>query len=84
MESTKFGEPARQQGVGLRTKLNNGEKLSREEKWKIYRKLPQKTKVILPPENIQKYPLKSLDRWGYYYFSLFTSVCSHLTYAFSG
>ena len=31
MGSTKFGEPARQQGV-LRTKLNNGEKLSREEK----------------------------------------------------
>ncbi|WP_418995740.1 arsenic resistance protein, partial [Bacteroides sp.] len=47
--------------------------------WKIQCKLPPKTKRFYPLKTFNNAPLKSLDRWGYYYFSLFPSVCSHFT-----
>ena len=52
-------------------------------KWKIQCKLPPKTKRFCPLKTFNNAPLKSLDRWGYYYFSLFPSVCSHFTDTFS-
>ena len=54
-----------------------------EETWKIQCKLPPKTKRFCPLKTFNNAPLKSLDRWGYYYFSLFPSVCSHFTDTFS-
>ena len=51
--------------------------------WKIQCKLPPKTKRFCPLKTFNNAPLKSLDRWGYYYFSLFPSVCSHFTDTFS-
>ena len=51
--------------------------------WKIQCKLPPKTKRFYPLKTFNNAPLKSLDRWGYYYFSLFPSVCSHFTDTFS-
>ncbi|MEQ3135471.1 hypothetical protein AAA075_04315, partial [Bacteroides intestinalis] len=42
--------------------------------WKIQCKLPPKTKRFYPLKTFNNAPLKSLDRWGYYYFSLFPSV----------
>ena len=44
---------------------------------------PPKTKRFCPLKTFNNAPLKSLDRWGYYYFSLFPSVCSHFTDTFS-
>ena len=41
--------------------------------WKIQCKLPPKTKRFCPLKTFNNAPLKSLDRWGYYYFS-FTTV----------
>ncbi|MDC1825945.1 hypothetical protein POZ13_04675, partial [Bacteroides uniformis] len=55
----------------------------RGECWKIQCKLPPKTKRFCPLKTFNNAPLKSLDRWGYYYFSLFPSVCSHFTDTFS-
>ena len=55
----------------------------RKDKWKIQCKLPPKTKRFCPLKTFNNAPLKSLDRWGYYYFSLFPSVCSHFTDTFS-
>ena len=52
-------------------------------RWKIQCKLPPKTKRFCPLKTFNNAPLKSLDRWGYYYFSLFPSVCSHFTDTFS-
>ena len=43
------------------------------EEWKIQCKLPPKTKRFCPLKTFNNAPLKSLDRWGYYYFSLFPS-----------
>ncbi|MDC1998525.1 hypothetical protein POZ94_08275, partial [Bacteroides uniformis] len=37
--------------------------------WKIQCKLPPKTKRFCPLKTFNNAPLKSLDRWGYYYFS---------------
>ena len=45
---------------------------------KIQCKLPPKTKRFCPLKTFNNAPLKSLDRWGYYYFSLFPSVCTIL------
>ena len=53
------------------------------EDWKIQCKLPPKTKRFCPLKTFNNAPLKSLDRWGYYYFSLFPSVCRHLPDTFS-
>ena len=39
--------------------------------WKIQCKLAPKTKRFCPLKTFNNAPLKSLDRWGYYYFSLF-------------
>ena len=39
--------------------------------WKIQCKLPPKTKRFCPLKTFNNAPLKSLDRWGYYYFSLY-------------
>ena len=36
--------------------------------WKIQCKLPPKTKRFCPLKTFNNAPLKSLDRWGYYYF----------------
>ena len=36
--------------------------------WKIQCKLPPKTKRVCPLKTFNNVPLKSLDRWGYYYF----------------
>lgn len=44
---------------------------------------PLKPKRFYPLKTFNNAPLKSLDRWGYYYFSLFPSVCSHFTDTFS-
>ena len=55
----------------------------RNDVWKIQCKLPPKTKRFCPLKTFNNAPLKSLDRWGYYYFSLFPSVCSHFTDTFS-
>ena len=44
---------------------------------------PLKPKRFSPLKTFNNAPLKSLDRWGYYYFSLFPSVCSHFTDTFS-
>lgn len=52
-------------------------------RWKIQCKLPPKTRRFCPLKTFNNAPLKSLDRWGYYYFSLFPSVCSHFTDTFS-
>ena len=41
--------------------------------WKIQCKLPPKTKRFYPLKTFNNAPLKSLDRWGYYYFR-FSSV----------
>ena len=41
--------------------------------WKIQCKLPPKTKRFCPLKTFNNAPLKSLDRWGYYYFR-FSSV----------
>jgi len=38
------------------------------EGWKIQCKLPPKTKRFCPLKTFNNAPLKSLDRWGYYYF----------------
>ena len=38
------------------------------DKWKIQCKLPPKTKRFCPLKTFNNAPLKSLDRWGYYYF----------------
>ena len=54
-----------------------------DEVWKIQCKLPPKTKRFYPLKTFNNAPLKSLDRWGYYYFSLFPSVCIHFTDTFS-
>ena len=37
-------------------------------RWKIQCKLPPKTKRFCPLKTFNNAPLKSLDRWGYYYF----------------
>ena len=37
--------------------------------WKIQCKLPPKTKRFCPLKTFNNAPLKSLDRWGYYYFN---------------
>ena len=42
------------------------------EKWKIQCKLPPKTKRFCPLKTFNNAPLKSLDRWGYYYFRFFS------------
>ena len=39
-----------------------------EQDWKIQCKLPPKTKRFCPLKTFNNAPLKSLDRWGYYYF----------------
>ncbi len=44
---------------------------------------PLKPKRFSPLKTFNNAPLKSLDRWGYYYFSLFPTVCSHFTDTFS-
>ena len=44
---------------------------------------PLKPKRFYPLKTFNNAPLKSLDRWGYYYFSLFPSVCRHLPDTFS-
>ena len=38
--------------------------------WKIQCKLPPKTKRFYPLKTFNNAPLKSLDRWGYYYFRI--------------
>ena len=38
-------------------------------RWKIQCKLPPKTKRFCPLKTFNNAPLKSLDRWGYYYFN---------------
>jgi integrase len=58
-------------------------KIIEKYRWKIQCKLPPKTKRFCPLKTFNNAPLKSLDRWGYYYFSLFPSVCSHFTDTFS-
>ncbi|WP_294629857.1 hypothetical protein [uncultured Bacteroides sp.] len=45
---------------------------------------PLKPKRFYPLKIFNNAPSKSLDRWGYYYFSLFPSVCRHLPDTFSG
>ena len=40
--------------------------------WKIQCKLPPKTKRFCPLKTFNNAPLKSLDRWGYYYFRFFS------------
>ena len=40
--------------------------------WKIQCKLPPKTKRFCPLKTFNNAPLKSLDRWGYYYFRFST------------
>lgn len=67
-------------------KFNNSEIMKHAhilKAWKIQCKLPPKTKRFYPLKTFNNAPLKSLDRWGYYYFSLFPSVCSHFTDTFS-
>ena len=44
---------------------------------------PLKPKRFYPLKIFNNAPSKSLDRWGYYYFSLFPSVCRHLPDTFS-
>ena len=51
------------EGVTDETKVN-----SIVEGWKIQCKLPPKTKRFCPLKTFNNAPLKSLDRWGYYYF----------------
>ena len=41
---------------------------AKENSWKIQCKLPPKTKRFCPLKTFNNAPLKSLDRWGYYYF----------------
>ena len=62
---------------------DNKEFIMLDSLWKIQCKLPPKTKRFCPLKTFNNAPLKSLDRWGYYYFSLFPSVCSHFTDTFS-
>ena len=45
---------------------------------------PLKPKRFYPLKIFNNAPSKSLDRWGYYYFSLFPSVYRHLPDTFSG
>ena len=73
-----------QQGSGKTAAVYHRAKyLLKYGKWKIQCKLPPKTKRFCPLKTFNNAPLKSLDRWGYYYFSLFPSVCSHFTDTFS-
>ena len=44
---------------------------------------PLKPKRFYPLKIFNNAPSKSLNRWGYYYFSLFPSVCRHLPDTFS-
>ena len=46
--------------------------------WKIQCKLPPKTKRFCPLKTFNNAPLKSLDRWGYYYFRFSTVWHNHL------
>ena len=55
-----------QEGVFLKVK-------GARDRWKIQCKLPPKTKRFCPLKTFNNAPLKSLDRWGYYYFR-FSSV----------
>ena len=43
-----------------------------KKRWKIQCKLPPKTKRFCPLKTFNNAPLKSLDRWGYYYFRFFS------------
>ena len=47
-------------------------KITTSSYWKIQCKLPPKTKRFCPLKTFNNAPLKSLDRWGYYYFRLST------------
>ncbi len=45
--------------------------------WKIQCKLPPKTKRFCPLKTFNNAPLKSLDRWGYYYFTKVSHPLKH-------
>ena len=71
------------QGNVYRGEFKGEDYFTNVSRWKIQCKLPPKTKRFCPLKTFNNAPLKSLDRWGYYYFSLFPSVCSHFTDTFS-
>ena len=56
----------------LRTEINNLFGQDIFDLWKIQCKLPPKTKRFCPLKTFNNAPLKSLDRWGYYYFRFFS------------